>query len=102
MRVMTQGRLLRFGRQYPDALSALRVWLKVVKLARWANAAEIKKTFGSADPVGDKRIVFNICGNKYRLIAEIDYRNGVLFVCFLGTHAQYNRVDAHTVWEVER
>ncbi|MCL1888698.1 MAG: type II toxin-antitoxin system HigB family toxin [Kiritimatiellaeota bacterium] len=101
MRVMTQGRLLRFGQQHPDALPALRVWLKTAKLARWTNPAEIKATFGSADPVGDRRMVFDIGGNKYRLIAEIDYRNGVMFVCFLGTHAQYDRVDARTVMETE-
>ena len=101
MRVMTQGRLLRFGQQHLDALPALRVWLKVVKLARWMTPAEVKATFGSADPVGDRRLVFNIGGNKYRLIAEVDYPNGVLFVCFLGTHAEYDRVDARTVMETE-
>jgi len=101
MRVMTQGRLLRFGQQHLGALPALRVWLKTAKLAHWTNAVEVKATFRSADPVGDRRMVFNIGGNKYRLVAEIDYRNGIMFVCFLGTHAQYDRIDARTVMETE-
>jgi len=100
MRIMTQGRLMRFGLKYPDAASPLRVWRKLTAQACWTNPADVKATFGSADPVGEKRIVFNIGGSKYRLIAEIDYRNQIVFVCFLGTHAQYDKVDARTVLEI--
>ena len=73
MHVIARKRLLAFGRAHPQAVTPLDVWYRVMKQARFTNSAELKATFGSADPVGKGLVVFNIGGNKYRLIAYVRY-----------------------------
>lgn len=79
-----QGRQLR---------EALRSWRAEVKEARWRNPAAVRGQFHSADPVGNNRIVFNICGNKYRLVVLINYRIPVARVRFAGTHGEYDAIE---------
>jgi mRNA interferase HigB len=95
MHVITRKRLLAFGRAYPDAVTPLDVWYRLMRKARFTNSAELKATFGSADPLGQGLVVFNIGGNKYRLIVYVRYATrttmGRVWVRHVLTHAEYNR-----------
>ena len=89
MHIITFGRLKKFYEKYPDAESSLRSWHKITRLAQWQNFALVRETFGSADQVS-KLTVFNIGGNKYRLITYIDYQTKKVFVRHILTHAEYD------------
>ena len=80
-----------------DTEQPLRAWVHVVKAAQWSNLAEVKEMFRSADILPNDRVVFNIGGNKYRLIVAIHYRAKRVFVRFIGTHAEYDKIDATKV-----
>ncbi|HSE73839.1 MAG TPA: type II toxin-antitoxin system HigB family toxin [Dongiaceae bacterium] len=80
-----------------DAEQPLRTWVKVVKSAQWSNPVEIKQVFRSADILPNGRVVFDIGGNKYRLVAAIHYRGRRVYVRFIGTHKEYDKIDATTV-----
>lgn len=89
MHIITSARLKEFYEKYPDAEKSLRTWNKLTKLAQWQNFAELRETFGSADQVG-KLTVFDIGGNKYRLIAYIDYQTKKVFIRHVLTHTEYD------------
>jgi len=97
MHVISRKTLQEFWEQYPDAEAALQAWFHEAKVASWSNSAELKAKYGGASIINSERVVFNICGNKYRLIARINYVSGTLFVRFVGTHGEYDRIDAETV-----
>jgi mRNA interferase HigB len=80
-----------------DSEQPLRAWVHVVKAADWSRPTDIKAMFRSADILANDRVVFNIGGNKYRLIVAIHYRGKRVFIRFIGTHAEYDKVDAATV-----
>jgi mRNA interferase HigB len=90
MRIIKRGALEEFWRDHPDARASLESWYAVVRGASWRNLAELKRVYPNADPVG-RRTVFNISGNKYRLIARLNYRTQRVFVLYLLTHADYER-----------
>lgn len=83
--------------EYADLEIALRSWYHDVKVAYWKNPNELKQQFKNASIVGDGRVVFNIKGNDYRLIAAIDYEFQVIFIRFIGTHQQYEKINAKTI-----
>lgn len=95
MRVIKPARITEFAAQYPDAQTMLRRWLELASCARWSAWADVRKTFRDADEVrvasGRKVVVFNIRGNKYRLIVAIHYDMRKVFVLRLLTHAQYSK-----------
>jgi len=93
--VISRKRLIAFWRSHPDARAPLSAWYAELRKARWTGTAEIKARYPSASFVGKDRIVFNVAGNKYRLIVR--YRPPVVFIRFVGTHAEYDRIDAATV-----
>ena len=97
MRIFNRSTLLQFGRKHPDADQPLRAWHAEVAAASWGSPADIKARFPHASLIGKKRVVFNIGGNKFRLIVEIDYAHRLVFVHFIGTHKQYDKVDAEIV-----
>lgn len=97
MRVMARRTLREFWEQYPDSEQALEAWYYEAEHAEWHNSAEIKKKYGSASIVGNDRVVFNICGNKYRLIAHVNYAYQMIYIRFVGTHKAYNNVKVETV-----
>ena len=80
-----------------DTEQPLRIWVRVVKAARWADPPAIKRVFGSAAIPRDGRVVFDIGGNKYRLVAWIIYEYGIVYVRFIGSHRDYDAIDAQTV-----
>ncbi|MBU1358580.1 MAG: type II toxin-antitoxin system HigB family toxin [Gammaproteobacteria bacterium] len=99
MRVVAVSNLVDYVQQaaHGDAEGPIRAWLDVVKLAKWTAPSDVKAQFGNASIIANNRIVFNIAGNKYRLIVAVAYRTQWMFVKFIGTHAAYDRVDAATV-----
>jgi mRNA interferase HigB len=88
--IIKRGALEHFWRIYPDSKPSLESWYSVVRAATWQTPAEMKQVYHNADVVG-RRTVFNIAGNKYRLIARVNYRSQRVFVLFLLTHAEYER-----------
>jgi len=98
MRVIKRSVLLEFGKDHPQARVPLAHWYHIVKEGKWESPAEVKRIFGNTvDFVANDRAVFDIKGNTYRLVAEINYRRQIVFIRFLGTHAEYDKVDAETV-----
>jgi mRNA interferase HigB len=100
MRVIARRTLRRFWQsspQYADAQGPIEAWHAEISKAAWRTPQEVKAQFGSASILKGGRAVFNIGGNKYRLVAAIDYERQVCFVKFIGTHEQYDRIDAETV-----
>jgi mRNA interferase HigB len=79
---------------HPHAAAPLRKWFALVAAAEWRNPADVKLVFGGAvDFVADNRIIFDIGGNKYRLIVRVSYAYGQVLIKFIGTHAEYDRID---------
>ena len=89
MHVISKKKLREFWDRYPKARSPLEAWHQIVKRAKWESFTDVRKTFSNADSVG-KFVVFNIGGNKYRLIAVIHFNRGKLFVRHMLTHAEYD------------
>ncbi|MDO6436345.1 type II toxin-antitoxin system HigB family toxin [Cyclobacterium sp. 1_MG-2023] len=83
--------------EYADSEISLKAWYYDVKTADWKNSNELKKQYSNASIVGDGRVVFNIKGNDYRLVVAIDYEFQVIFIRFIGTHKQYDKIDAKTI-----
>ncbi len=79
-----------------DSEEQLKAWYAIAKEASWEHFAEVREQFGNASAVGD-RVVFNIAGNKYRLVAYINYDFHTIYVRFIGTHAEYDEVDVRNV-----
>jgi mRNA interferase HigB len=99
MRVIAKRTLRLFWQQarYADAKGLLEAWHAETLKASWSSPQEIKVQFGTACILKGSRIVFNIGGNKYRLVVAIDYGRQACFVKFVGTHAQYDRIDTETI-----
>ena len=98
MRIISRKTLRLFWEksQYAEE-QALKAWFREASNADWANPAAIKSAFRTASIVGDNRVVFNICGNKYRLIVRVNYAYRVMYIWFIGTHAQYDRINVEEV-----
>ena len=96
MRIISKKTLKEYYEQnlYKDSKSSLEAWYQEVLKANWNNPNEVKKQFGNASIVGDNRVVFNIHGNKYRLIVKINYYAQIIFIRFIGTHKQYDCINA--------
>ena len=100
MRIIAKRTLRQFwerDRRVSDAKKALEDWHTQVNLADWATPADVKAQYGDASILKGSRVVFNICGNKYRLIVKINYPYRVVYIRFVGTHAEYDQIDAETV-----
>ena len=90
MHIITKKRLKEFWQIHPEAEAPLRAWAKVAEKASWQNLAETRRDFPTADPVGDCT-VFNIAGNKYRLITYLNYRKQRIYILHVLTHREYDR-----------
>lgn len=99
MRVIAVSTLKHFWEQaaHRDAEQALRAWLEEVQAAKWLQPADIKAQFRSASVLKNRRVVFNIKGNDYRLVVAVAYRFEAVYVKFVGTHAQYDAIDVDSV-----
>jgi mRNA interferase HigB len=86
----------KVGRYKPAAVS-LKAWVFEVRYSTWDNANELKSKYRNASVLSSKRVVFNIKGNDYRLIVDIEYKLKIVFIVWFGTHAEYDKIDAKTV-----
>lgn len=97
MRVIALSALREFWARHPQAETPLRVWYAEAGRADWKSPADIKAAHRNASFLANSRVVFNIKGNDYRLVAAVHYNRGMMFVRFVGTHAEYDRIDAATI-----
>ena len=97
MRIIKRQTLSNFWRHHRDAAEPLKSWYREAKAADWQSPHDVKAMFGSASVVGDNRVVFNIAGNKYRLVVKFNYPYRVAYIRFIGTHAKYNEIDVEEV-----
>jgi len=99
MRVISKKILVEFyGKQgFKDAKGPLEAWYHEAKKANWKSWTDIKKKYRSASPLKDSRVVFNIGGNKYRLVVKINYPAQIVFIRFIGTHKEYDSIDAEVI-----
>lgn len=97
MRVIAVSTLKAFWEQYPAAEVPLKAWLEEAQSAQWQQPADIKAQFGHASILKNRRVVFNIKGNDYRLVVAVAYRFQALYIKFVGTHQQYDAIDVLTV-----
>jgi mRNA interferase HigB len=97
MRIIAISYLRHFWEEYPSAEQHLKAWIDEVKKAAWTQPAEIKDQYRSASILKNRRVVFNIKGNDYRLVVAVAYRYQAVYVKFIGTHAAYDAIDAETV-----
>lgn len=97
MRVLSRQTLVQFWTRHKDAEEALAAWYKEAEHANWQSFNDIRARYGSADTVADNRVIFNIKGNDYRLVVKVHYNTGVIYIRFVGTHPQYDRINAETI-----
>ena len=98
MRVIAKRTLMRFWESgHGDAEQPLKSWHALVKSASWSHPKEIKAKFSTASFLANNRVVFNIIGNKYRLVVKVDYDFQAIFIRFIGSHADYDKIDASTI-----
>ena len=97
MRIIARRALREFWARHPDAERPLRAWFANVRGTEWTGPADIKARYPSASLLADNRVVFNIGGNKYRLVVAIRYDARIVFIRFIGTHQQYDRIDIASV-----
>ena len=97
MRIISRKTLREFWEKHSDAQPPLQAWYFDVKHSRWKSPADIKNIYRNASFLSDNRVVFNIKGNKYRLVAAVQYDVGIVYIRFVGTHKDYDKIDAATV-----
>lgn len=97
MRIIARVTLKNFWEKYADAETPLKTWFAEVKKANWKSFNQLKSQFGNASVVGNDRVVFNIKGNDYRLVAAIDYEKQILWIRFIGSHKAYDKINAKTI-----
>ncbi len=93
MRIIAHRTLVLFYTKHADAEIALEEWFHKTEKAEWNSFADIKKTFNSVDAVGNQHFVFNIRGNDYRLIAVVKFKIKMVYIRFIGTHDEYDKID---------
>ena len=97
MRIVARRTLLDFTRTHADAANAIGAWYRMVKRAEWSSASDVKASDPRASILAGNRAVFDIRGGSYRLVAAIHYRTKIVFVRFVGTHAEYDDIDVEEV-----
>ena len=97
MRVISRKILREFWEKHTDARQSLQAWFTDVKHANWKRPSDIKSIYQTASFISNNRVVFNIKGNKYRVIIVIEYYFGAVYIRFVGTHQEYDRINAETI-----
>lgn len=97
MRIIAKSHLEVFWEAHPTAEQPLKAWYDEAKNATWNTSQDIKNQYASASFLGNNRVVFNIKGNDYRLVTAVAYRFQAVYIKFIGTHAEYDKIDALTV-----
>lgn len=97
MRVIARSTLVAFWKQHADSEQPLKAWYAEATRSTWKNTGDIKRAYASASFLPDNRVVFNIKGNSYRLLTHIHYGTETVLIKFIGTHADYDKIDAKTI-----
>jgi mRNA interferase HigB len=97
MRIIARSTLREFWETHAEAEPSLRAWINDAAQADWRSPTDLKNIYANASIIANNRVIFNIKGNKYRLIVHMRYEIGILFIRFIGTHAEYDKVDAETI-----
>jgi mRNA interferase HigB len=97
MRIFSRSTLRNFWIIHPDAEEALKTWYYQASHANWQSPFDVKATNSNARFIANNRVIFNIKGNTYRLIVSIRYDVGIIYIRFIGTHAEYDKIDAVTI-----
>ncbi|MBI3160722.1 MAG: type II toxin-antitoxin system HigB family toxin [Chloroflexi bacterium] len=97
MRVISSKALQDFWQRHRNAEDALKAWFHEAEHAVWRTPDDIRRRYRSADFLPGNRVVFNIKGNQYRLVVKIHYNTGIVYIRFVGTHAEYERIDAESI-----
>ena len=97
MRLLSRNTLVEFWTNHADAEASLRHWLAIASAASWSQPLDVVADFSKAKALDGERVRFDLGGGEYRLIVAFDFGRGIAFVKFIGTHAEYDRIDARTV-----
>lgn len=97
MRIIARKTLQDFWGKHPDSAEPLKSWFQATGEAEWKSPQDVKRQYATASILRDGRVVFNIAGNKYRLVAWINYAYGVVYIRFVGTHRAYDAIDAQKI-----
>lgn len=97
MRIISVKTLKDFSVNHPKIKQPLKIWLDFVENADWDSPAKIKSCFNTVDFLPDDRVVFNIGGNNYRIVCKIKYPYRIIYIRFIGTHKEYDHIDAKTI-----
>lgn len=97
MRVISKKPLREFWEKHSDAKAALQAWYDDALRVDWHTPSEIKNTYANASIIGSNRVIFNIKGNDYRLVVKVHYDRGQVYIRFVGTHREYDDIDAATI-----
>lgn len=97
MRIIAVKTLKDYWEEFPQAEQPLLSWYEEAEIAEWNNPNELKAQYRNPSILNDKRVVFNIHGNTYRLIVDIEYRLKIVFVVWFGTHKEYDKIDAKLI-----
>lgn len=93
MRVISVKKLREFWEKHPDAEQPLRIWYGDVRRSSWRKPSDIKRSYSTASFLAGNRVIFNIRGNNYRLVVVISFTAGIVYIRFIGTHEEYDRID---------
>ena len=97
MRVVAKKILRLYWEKYGETEQPLKTWYKEATKAKWSNPADIKTDYAKVSILKSGRVVFNICGNKYRLVVQINYLRQWVFIRFIGTHQEYDKINAEKI-----
>lgn len=97
MRVIAKRTLREFWKKHPDSEQQLKAWYEEANNAYWKTPADIKREYPSASILRDNRIIFNIKGNNYRVVVKINYKFSMVWIRFIGTHSEYDKIDAANI-----
>jgi mRNA interferase HigB len=97
MRLIASSTLAEYSEKHPETAAALAHWRNVTKASRWESMAEVQSAFPKAKVLNYERVRFEVAGGNYRLIAAFDFQRQIVFVKFIGTHAEYDSIDAKTI-----
>ncbi len=97
MRIFTEQTLKEYTEKHPESKVALQEWVTIVRKSEWTCFADVKATFNSVDNVGNQHYVFNIKGNNYRLVVVIKYTIKFVYIRFIGTHKEYEKIDCKNI-----
>lgn len=96
-RIFAKSTLRAFWDKHPDSEQYLKIWYQTAMNSDWESPIDVKGTYGSASILKNNRIVFNIKGNSYRLVAKFNFEKQLIFIRFVGTHSEYDKIDANSI-----